>query len=623
MKQTLILIVLILLSLPLLAGEWTQYYFRFEMIDKTELKDLSSIISIDNIRGNWVYAYANDWEWAEFSKLGYRAQILPNPGDNPLALTTSSQSQLRLWDSYPTYDAYVTMMYAFASTYPNLCQIIDAGTTVSGRKILYAKISDNVSVREAEPQVSYVSTIHGDETTGYILMLRLIDTLLSEYGSNPRTTNLVNNMEIWINPNANPDGTYYGGNSSVSGARRANQNGYDLNRNFPDPSGNQYSGQPRQTETTQAMNFALDKRFALSGNFHGGAEVVNYPWDFTYTLHPDNNWWVSTSLIFANSAQANSPAGYMTGISSNGITNGAAWYVITGGRQDWMNYTAKGREATFEISNTKNPAASTLPNYWTYLYDAILSYLEQAQYGIHGTVTDPYGNPLDATITVVGHDNSYSTIRTHDTHGDFYRFLAPGTYTLQVASSGQPTATISNVTVTAGQKTTLNVVLGELPHQQQINLAAGWNMFSLNVVPSSYAVSSIFSGTNALQQIKTNSRTYSPDMDAWFNNLSTLEPGKGYWLNVSSPVNLTVQGNLINTSTVQIALDGGWNLISFLPGNTMPVATALGSIQPWLQEVRCMESIWMPARYRDALTQMEPGKAYWVKVSQPCVLTYP
>jgi len=66
-------------------------------------------------------------------------------------------------------------------------------------------------------------------------MLRLIDSLLTSYGSNPRITYVIDNAEIWINPNANPDGTYHGGNGTVYGATRYNVNGYDLNRNFPDP----------------------------------------------------------------------------------------------------------------------------------------------------------------------------------------------------------------------------------------------------------------------------------------------------------------------------------------------------------------------------------------------------
>ena len=42
-----------------------------------------------------------------------------------------------------------------ATNYPDLCQIYDIGTTINGRKILFAKISDNVSLHEAEPEVQY------------------------------------------------------------------------------------------------------------------------------------------------------------------------------------------------------------------------------------------------------------------------------------------------------------------------------------------------------------------------------------------------------------------------------------------------------------------------------------
>ncbi len=35
----------------------------------------------------------------------------------------------------------------------------------------------------------------------------------------------------------------------------------------------------------------------------------------------------------------------------DGITNGAAWYVIDGGRQDYMNFFHQCREFTLEISD--------------------------------------------------------------------------------------------------------------------------------------------------------------------------------------------------------------------------------------------------------------------------------
>jgi len=600
--------------------EWNQYYFQFELLNKAELKNISKIISIDNIKGNWVYAYANDEEWKAFQELGYKTRLLPSPASLINPVMSTSVQQTRLWDSYPTYDAYVATMYALAASYPSLCQIVDAGTTVTGRKILYAKISDNVATNEAEPELMYSGTIHGDETTGFILLLRLIDTLLSGYGTDPRLTNLVNNSELWICPNVNPDGTYYGGNSTVASARRYNYNGYDLNRNFPDPNGNQYSGQPRQTETSLMMALANNHHFVLAANFHGGSEVVNYPWDYTYTLHPDNNWWIATSLVYANSAQANGPAGYFTSVASSGISNGAVWYVITGGRQDWMNYTAHCREVTLEISNTKMPAASTLPNYWTYNYDAMLSYLEQALYGVHGVVTDPYGVPLSATITISGHDNSYSTVITDPANGDFYRYLSPGSYNLTVSASGYPDKVISGVVVNANTTTPLTVVMGELPHYQNISLQSGWNLLSFNIDLGANNFTSIFG--NNLQQIKNNTQTYAPAMESYFNTLPALQSARGYWINNNNSQTLSVQGFLLDAASNSQALSAGWNLVSYLPDTSMSVAAALVGIIGQVVEVKSISANWTPALGGN-LSTMEPGKAYWLNVSAPCNLVYP
>lgn len=620
MKRLALFILLVASICAISAKDWNQYYFRFELLDKTELKNITNIVSIDNVKGNWVYAYANDDEWKAFQELGYKTQLLPSPASQYPAVMSTSVQQTRLWDSYPTYDAYVATMYAFASSYPNLCQIVDTGTTVNGRKVLFAKISDNVGTNEAEPEVMYTGTMHGDEVVGYILLLRLIDTLLTNYGTDTRITNIVNNMELWICPNTNPDGTYYGGNASVSSARRYNYNGYDLNRNFPTISGSQVSGETRQIETTNMMNFINSHHFRHAANFHGGAEVVNYPWDYTYTLHPDDTWFSTSSLAYASSAQANGPAGYFTGISSSGVTNGADWYVVDGGRQDWVNHTAHGREVTIEVSNTKLPAASTLPNYWNYNYDALLSYLEQALYGIHGIVHDPYGNPLAATISISGHDTSYTTISTDPAVGDFYRYISPGTYTLTIAVAGYDDKVISGVVVNANNKTTLDITMGEIPHSQSISLQPGWNLLSFNIDLGANDFSSLF-GSN-LQQIKNSTQTYSPLVPGYFNTLPSIQTAEGYWVNNTSSANLNVQGALLSTAANEQALQTGWNLVSYLPDTAMQVSTALAGIIAQVQEVKSMNSSWNPST-GGTLSQMEPGKAYWVKVSSPCNLIYP
>ncbi len=429
----------------------TEVYFQFEISDRSELDFLTNIISVDNvIDSKTVFAYANINEFEEFIKLNYKFQILPNPSTLIEPEMSSNVEDIKSWDVYPTYDAYVNMMYQFQNNYPQICKVIDAGNTVQGRKILFVKISDNVEQREAEPQFMYTSSMHGDELTGYVLMLRLIDSLLTSYGNDPRITNMINNAEIWINPLANPDGTYRSGNNTVSGATRYNFNNYDLNRNFPDPVNGINPNQ--QIEVTRFRTIQETNNFTLIANFHGGAEVVNYPWDTwanTGTnprIHADQTWYQFISHLYADTCQTYSPSGYMSGFD-DGTTNGGDWYIIHGGRQDYTNWYRHGREVTIEISNTKLPPASQLPSFWEYNKRSFLNYIEHIFYGINGIVTDTVGNPVRAKITVISHDYDSSEVYTDAITGFYSRMIQPGTYTFKFQAPGHYDLVINNISV--------------------------------------------------------------------------------------------------------------------------------------------------------------------------------
>ena len=105
-------------------------------------------------------------------------------------------------------------MQSFPKLYPSLCSLDTIGTSINGKLVLALKISDNPAVDEDKPAVFYTSTMHGDETGGFILMLHLADYLLKNYNLDARVKNLIDNLEIWINPLANPDGTYNTGNTN-------------------------------------------------------------------------------------------------------------------------------------------------------------------------------------------------------------------------------------------------------------------------------------------------------------------------------------------------------------------------------------------------------------------------
>jgi len=281
-----------------LSAGVNEYYFSFGYTDVDDLGSISRLVSIDNVKNYTVYAYANDAQLTAFLKLEIPYTLLPHPGTLIEPEMRSQMDHSRDWDFYPTYELYLEMMYRFAANYPDLCTIVNGGQSVEGRDILFARISDNVNEDEDEPEFLYTSTMHGDETAGYVLMLRLIDHLLTNYGEDDRITNIVDNIDIWINPLANPDGTYNNGNHTVYGAQRYNANGVDLNRNFHDPEDGEHpDGNPWQPETLIMMDISAENNFIHAANFHGGAELVNYPWDTWSRRHADDAWYQMISPI--------------------------------------------------------------------------------------------------------------------------------------------------------------------------------------------------------------------------------------------------------------------------------------------------------------------------------------
>ncbi|MBN1339199.1 MAG: PKD domain-containing protein [Bacteroidales bacterium] len=444
------------------AGDTREVYLSVEIQSGKDVDILSKVVSVDNVKENIAFVYAGREQFEVFLTLGYSWNLLVHPGKNhvPEMREKVEIKGLQAWDFYPSYPAYLDIMEQFAMDHPDLCQVFSIGQSEEGREIMMARISDNPGTEEGEPQFLYTATMHGDETVGYILSLHLIDHLLSSYGSDPRITAMVNNIDIWINPLANPDGTYAGGNNTVYGATRYNANGIDLNRNFPDPEdGPHPDGNPWQKETLVFMQLAENNHFTASSNMHGGAELCNYPWDTWPILAADNDWWVYVCYEYADTAQHYGPPGYFDDLGT-GVTNGYAWYTMNGGRQDYMNYFHQCREFTLEMSETKLPPANQLENFWEYNYRSLLNYMEQSTFGIHGAVTDSLtGLPLKAEIYIEGFDTDSSWVYSNLPHGDYHRLLFGGQYDLTFKAPGYFAKTIENVSVVNRQTTALDVEL--------------------------------------------------------------------------------------------------------------------------------------------------------------------
>jgi PKD repeat protein len=454
-----------------LFEEKSEIYFKFKITDRSEIAQFTRLVSIDNVKEQVVYAYANRTQFLNFLATHKRYRVLANPSSLSVEAMMSElnyDNRTLTLTAYPTYTQYVALMQQWAADYPEICSLYNIGSTVNGRGLYVLKISDNINVREYEPQFLYSSTMHGDETAGYIGMLKLIDHLLTNYGTDPRVTSLVNNMEIWINPLANPDGTYIGGNNTVNAAIRYNGNNVDLNRNYWDPQdGAHPDGNAYQPETQAFMAFADTMDFVMSANFHGGAEVFNYPWDTKVNNHPDKNWFVSCGLNYVDTVHTFSPANYMVdyaaGYDAPGVTNGFAWYEVNGGRQDYMNAARHCREITIELSTTKLLPVANFETHWNYNKNAYLYWMEETLNGFHGLITDACtGLPVKAKVFVNSHDADSSHVYSSLPIGNYYRPIAPGTYSVTYSAPGYQSVTISSISVTANHGTVQDVVLQPL-----------------------------------------------------------------------------------------------------------------------------------------------------------------
>lgn len=423
----------------------TEVYFQFS--PQGYASDyLTRIVSLDHYDENsgMFRAYANQAEFEQFLKLGLSWQLLNPPGyslekNSLVMLDQVDIEQIASWNFYPTYGAYEHMMQQYADAFPHLCNLVSLTTLDSGRQILFLKLAGNHT--QPKPRVMLTSTMHGDETTGFNLLLRLIHYLLFQYQSDSRVQALLDGMEIWICPNENPDGTYTNDNQTVWGATRSNAKGIDLNRNYPNPAGTP-SGS-LQAETLAMMRLADSLDFTLSTNIHGGIECVNYPWDSwtsTQRKHADHHWWLLIAHEYADTARYYSPKGYMDPWGPSfirGVTHGGDWYVVYGSRQDYMIYYGSGRELTLELSNTKLLPTAMLSDHWEYNKRSLLNLLMHAGFGLQGVVTDKIsGTPLKAKIELIGHDRDNSHVFSRAGNGAFFRPLRQGSYSLRVEAEG-------------------------------------------------------------------------------------------------------------------------------------------------------------------------------------------
>merc|ERR1711976_603252 len=297
--------------------------------------------------------------------------------------------------------------------------------SVNGIPLYVLEITDNPGKHELmEPEMKYIANMHGNEVLGRELLLHLANYLCEEYLSgNEEIIKMVDNTRIHLMPSMNPDGwrtsTDHGGKDFLIG--RTNANNVDLNRDFPNLDRIVYSYEEQhqnlnnhlmeyvqhldhkiQPETESVMKMIMENPFVISANMHGGDLVANYPYDEArginpteYSTSPDDETFKHIALTYSkNHPRMGDPSTpgcdqpHNPFATQGGITNGAAWYTVEGGMQDFNYLSSNDFEITLELGCDKYPPASALQQEWEDNKKSLLEFIWLAHSGVKGVVKD-------------------------------------------------------------------------------------------------------------------------------------------------------------------------------------------------------------------------------------------
>lgn len=296
---------------------------------------------------------------------------------------------------YHNYNDMTRLLTDYSTKFPDITRFYSIGESVQGRKLWVMEISSKPGRHQVGvPEFKYVANMHGNEAVGRELLLRLVKEFCDGYQRDAEITRLVNTTRIHLMPSMNPDGFELAFNSGTDMKRdwllgRTNANDVDLNRNFPDQFFGLTSGKP-QPETTAVMKWIESNPFVLSANLHGGSLVANYPFDdtpngeATYSGSPDDDIFRALAKTYSENHATmhlknppwpcpEVPADHF----KDGITNGAKWYSVTGGMQDYNYVKSNCFEVTIEQGCKKFPPSYELPQFWEENKSALFAYLDQ------------------------------------------------------------------------------------------------------------------------------------------------------------------------------------------------------------------------------------------------------
>jgi carboxypeptidase T len=274
---------------------------------------------------------------------------------------------------YHDYGEMVTFIRSAEIAYPDIVKVFSIGKSYQGRDIWAAKVSDNVAVDEAEPEVLVDALHHAREHLTVEQALYLLSALATGYSWDPTVKRLVDEREVWIVFALNPDGwaydlsghPYVGWRKNRQATPGTSAIGTDLNRNYGyhwaccggssgNPAAWNYHGPApwSATETRVLRDFVLSRvvdgkqQIKTHVTLHTNGELILWPYGYTKTDIP-KDMTADDHATFVAMARAMAAKNHYTAKQSSDL------YVTDGDQIDWTYGTQHIFSFTFELYPTE------------------------------------------------------------------------------------------------------------------------------------------------------------------------------------------------------------------------------------------------------------------------------
>lgn len=281
---------------------------------------------------------------------------------------------------------------------------------------------------------------------------------------------------------------------------------------------------------------------------------------------------------------------------------------------EW-EYVSTGSVAWCAIETTSNPNICDIP---LELGDLIGVFYTGGDGELHCGGYGIWQDEYNVAVTAFGDDNT-------TTEKDGFGFNE--TYTWKVYSYAEQNTFGAQVTLRSGKAywspfggSVIKAVDAEYPNN--IVIPQGWSGLSSYTPPVSAVITNVMSPIiNELVVIQNMTSMYYPGIGV--NTMYVWSPTKGYKIKVTEDVELPMPGCTNSTKTVSLVKT--WNMIPVISSCNVMLTDVFNPIMNKVTVIKEIAGtkIYWPAMGITTLQILQPGKAYYVAVTQNTSITYP